>query len=187
VASRSTRRCSGSELTEVVGAPHTAIYGKQGVEIGPHASVTSELLDAIVLSGDDTEVEPDAKLPNLWSVDDVDLDRDDRIVGDVISGGRVRRDRGVSIGGSVIEQSFVPSPKLDWVVTFPASNDDRRANNGQVLSLAPGAYRNLVANPGSAIRLSAGTYFVTSLSLLPHSQLIIDDSAPQRGVFLAMK
>jgi len=87
----------------------------------------------------------------------------------------------------VIENGFIQVPNLNLSVTFPGTNQGNKtvAPNGQ-LTLAPGAYADVIVNAGATLFLSGGTYFMNNLTVEPGAKLSCTSQTTQVTVYVKL-
>jgi hypothetical protein len=128
--------------------------------------------------------------------------RADDIVGSLFSDGKVILEDGVTVDGPLTAAGTLVIPataKLNGKVTtntpVPAAaptlatvkfspEPDIQAPGGSTRALAPGRYGEVQVEPGGALALRSGTYYMTSLSVLSGATLILDEKDGAVAVFV---
>lgn len=115
-----------------------------------------------------TEVGVASQVGDIASVSRVFLRDRSRVNGDVVSGNVIQTQNQVVITGTALQNQTVLVPSLTpFLATFPPLSVDVNLEPGQTLTLAPGAYRNVNVKSRATLRLSAGTYFMGTLTIEP--------------------
>ena len=161
-----------------------------GAGVCMHASGTLSIDDRVTLTNPNgslgsiansgagqTNVGADAKVGAIASVGPVLL-RSRATTGAVTTAATVTTQDGV-IHGAVLEHQALALPTAGLVVTFPVVQNPPaiNLNPGDQTSLAPGTYGAVSIKSGATLSLSAGTYFVDSLTLEPQSKASLDSKA----------
>jgi hypothetical protein len=127
-----------------------------------------------------TEVGERSRVGDIASVARVLLRHRAVVNGDLVTGGTLRREGGVTITGTVRENQTVILPSLTpFLASFPPLLAEVTVQPGQVVSLAPGAYREVTVERGARLRLRAGTYFIGSLIMEPGSTVQLDKAGQE--------
>jgi len=134
-----------------------------------------------------TNVGADAQVGDVWSRAPVVLRDRCRVTGSVRSMSTVTRQTATVVTGTVIENGFIQVPNLNLSVTFPGTNQGNKtvAPNGQ-LTLAPGAYADVIVNAGATLFLSGGTYFMNNLTVEPGAKLSCTSQTTQVTVYVKL-
>jgi hypothetical protein len=88
---------------------------------------------------------------------------------------------GASVTGLTTQNGvLLQIPRLTHSVTFPGTNQGNKtvAPNG-TLTLAPGAYADVVVNAGATLFVSTGTYFFNNCTIEPNAKISCTSSAGQ--------
>lgn len=177
-------RCGASQLLTVPSLDNVAVFGAEGVELAHGASVRGPSGGtATVLSGGATDAKSGVSLGDLWSTLGISLDNGAVVRGLAVTGKTVSVKNGAS-AGTILENAFVPSHSLAWVVTFPAAGSAVSVPAHGASNLTAGSYGAATVGPDAKLTISAGTYYFQSLSLGPGSELVIDDSAGAVTVYV---
>ncbi len=108
-----------------------------------------------------------------------------RIEGNVRSGSTVTQQSGVTVTGTITQNTSVPPVTIPTKTVTPGTADVA-VNGGQTLTLAPGSYRDLNAAAGSTLALRAGNYSFRRLILNAGvSSLVLDVSSGPINVDVA--
>jgi RHS repeat-associated protein len=142
-----------------------------------------------VRSAHQTELGVSAALNHLWSVPNVLLRNNSRILGNLTTSGTATLQLGAAILGARNEQtSLEPIRRISWQVVFPSGTlPSVHLEPGQTQTIAPAGYANLEVKTGARLVLgAAGRYTARTLVLHPGSVLEIDNTLV-RGVEIYTK
>lgn len=159
------------ERPRTVGMP--CIYGTDTLNIGARVKLAGDFG-----SGRGINIDADAVDTGFgWSMGNVYMRDRSKIVGDINYKGNLVRQNGTSITGLIKKDpalNIVP-PAVRAVVPGTA---DQFVYSGNLATIPPGSYRNIVAYGGS-IKLTAGTYNLNSFVMYSGNnvRLILDNSA----------
>jgi hypothetical protein len=167
-------------LPEETTLDDVAIVAGKKLDVGDKASVEepSDVGALIANVGNaSTELGEKAHTGPVLSIAPVELSRNAVVDGDVKSSGAIVN-RGADVSGALLPGVSIPTrTELIDVASVPAGGANGIVlGPGENRTLAPGAYRGLIAGFGSTLRLTAGRYFFGLLDLKPGSHLEIDDS-----------
>lgn len=136
------------------------------VHTSGNEATTVAALDAV-------EVGADAVVGSVTSGRYVLLRERARVQQDVIAGGPIDEQNGVSVGGSRSQNVPLPSGSLSFQLELAQSTLDVQSTTTP--DLHPGRIRELKVEQGN-IRLHSGTYLIDRLQVEPTGQLLVDDS-----------
>ncbi|HWP05651.1 MAG TPA: hypothetical protein VNN72_07910, partial [Polyangiaceae bacterium] len=125
-------------------------------------------------------VEPDAIAQSAYSEPTgIDLGARTHLYGRVKTAGTLVPGPNVVVDGGVTQNtSLAPLSILTWNVAFPSLNRgscDLQPDRTQTID--PGSYGNIAVKPRSHLKLRAGTYYFTSLTLESTAVLDVDNAA----------
>lgn len=100
---------------------------------------------------------PSTHKGDLTAVDDVTINSNNTIVGNVTAGDRVQRSSGVKVTGVVNEDPGTPVIPLP-APSFTAGGNDVTVSSSGTLTLAPGTYDEVTVNKNATLQLSSGNY-----------------------------
>ncbi|MFQ5630912.1 MAG: FlgD immunoglobulin-like domain containing protein, partial [bacterium] len=114
---------------------------------------------------------------NLTAVDDIDVNKQNKIVGMAIAGGDIDNDG--EITGGIFDHADVPRAPLPNISPFDAGDEDIEVDEGETLSLAPGSYGEVDVDENGTLQLRSGAYNMEQLKLDKNAVLSIDVSGGQ--------
>ncbi len=126
-----------------------------------------------------TELGVSAAVNNLWSVPNVFLRNNSRVLGDLTTSGTATLQTGAQILGARREQtSLEPIRRIAWQVVFPSGTPPSiHLEPGQTQTIAPGGYGNLEIKSGARLTLgTGGRYTARTLVIHPQGVLEIDNT-----------
>jgi hypothetical protein len=85
---------------------------------------------------------------------------------------------GATIGGQIVTNAVYTPPNVtSWAVTFPAGTvSDLEVFGGTTSTQVPGRFGNTQVDATATLKLSSGAYYFESLTLLPLSTIMIDQT-----------
>ena len=110
---------------------------------------------------------------NLSAVGDIQIDKDNRIDGNVIAGGVITLSPRAQILGAANAGVNVAAIEL-FTPTFSAGTVDLFVPNEKTRALAPGSYRHVILGEKAKLLLRSGEYFFESLLTRADSKIKID-------------
>jgi len=108
---------------------------------------------------------------DVTAVDDVRIDEDNTINGDVTAGDNV--DNNGTVNGMITENAAVQEVPLP-VLSFAAGGEDIDVDDDETLDLPPGSYGEVEVDDEATLNLTSGDYFFECLELDDDSILEID-------------
>jgi DNA-binding protein YbaB len=176
--------------TNVITLPAICVYAHGNMQLADRVKVKKQdgTFAPVVNAGTvQTNVGADAQVGDVWSRAPVVLRDRCKVTGSVRSMSTVTRQSATVVTGSVIENGFIQVPNLNLSVTFPGTNQGNKtvAPNGQ-LTLAPGAYADVIVNAGATLFLSGGTYFMNNLTVEPGAKLSCTSQTTQVTVYVKL-
>lgn len=170
-----------------------AIVGANGaLVLGPHVTVTApgrgkedRAFGEVANVGEgDTLLDPDATVGSLFSNGKVTLGDDVTVNGPLTAGGTLAVPITAKLNGKVTTNTAVPkvAPTLATVKFSP--EPAVQAPSGSTRALAPGRYGEVQVEPGGALALRSGTYYMTSLSVPSGATLELDEKDGAVVVFV---
>ncbi|MGH7271084.1 MAG: hypothetical protein ACREJ3_11695, partial [Polyangiaceae bacterium] len=162
----------GSGSGPSTGTAAFALYANGLLQIGNDATVQeSDGTPAAVVNAGSvlTSYGDAATTGDLWSNAGVLLDEQAEVFGGVTTAVTLTQESGAVVTGSVSEHASLTLPDLHgFAVSFPSNNRGNvLALPGFTNTLAPGSYDNVVITPAATLKLQAGVYYFTSLSIPP--------------------
>ncbi len=118
-----------------------------------------------------TRIGNDARSGGILSVANVAVQHRAVVSGSLVTSGNATVDSDAKVTGSITAHVPVVLPALAVLPTFPMPGPDRTLNSG-VTTLAAGSYRAVIVNSGAELRLGAGDYYFTSLTINSSSSVI---------------
>ncbi len=113
---------------------------------------------------------------NVWVKGTSFLGSSSNITGYLVSGGAVTKQAGYTVSGGISEKGNVPSYSIVYQSTFPTGTALAvSVSPGQTQTLVSGKLYGQVSVKGT-LKLTAGTYFIDTLTFDTGSSLVIDDS-----------
>ncbi len=165
--------------------PQVGVHAQSGLRINDRGRPSGFLVN---LGGIETNIGADAVVPSIWSVVNVVLRDRARVEGNVRTSGTVALSSGATVTGSTLtSQDLSQRTTTQWSTTFPSSHQgDRILEPGTPpVTLAPGAYGNVVLKTNTNVSISTGTYWLESLTMEPGGSLRVDTS--QGPVFVYVR
>jgi DNA-binding protein YbaB len=161
--------------TNAIAFPAICVFAHGNMQLADRVKVKKQdgTFAPVVNAGTvQTNVGADAQVGDVWSRAPVVLRDRCRVTGSVRAMSTVTRQSATVVTGTVIENGFIQVPNLNLSVTFPGTNQGNKtvAPNGQ-LTLAPGAYADVIVNAGATLFLSGGTYHMNNLTVEPGAKL----------------
>ena len=159
----------------VLAAQEGVVFGA-GAKVLPASGGSSAASSALGSAG--ISVEPDADLRELWSRGTVTL-RDRVLVRGVVHAATVTLGNGVVVDGGIDRQPKLDPPNaLSWKVTFPGvTGGNVNLEPDRQRTLVPGRYDQVRVASRSTLKLSSGTYYLSSLQLEPQAVVSLEQSA----------
>jgi hypothetical protein len=153
-----------------------ALYGLEGVELGPSALVTGGSIGA---GGGLLELKPSAVADTVLTASSVKLGPAARILSAVRAAGSVTAHASASIGGPIDANGDFALPNFDCVLPQAsiAGTLDVVVPPRGVRELSPGTYRHIVVKPQGRLRLAPGLYQLESLTMSPQARLVPTSAA----------
>lgn len=166
-------------------------HGELGV--GRKAQITGDLLSVFASINMQQEVGLDGNataigdinvgvssevVGNITAGDDLFLQANSVVTGSVLVGGKVLQGRNVVVNGTIQEGATIAVPVEKSWVEFSAetSGSDVILRRGEVITLDPGDYGNLLVGGESSVTLSSGTYVFNSFEVGFGADLLLDFS-----------
>jgi hypothetical protein len=166
VADRQSAACTGKELLLVELAPQTVLYGSESVKVGDHVSVSADSDLASVVSGGPVELGGEVSVGHVIARGDTILGSHTAVLGSIVTGGAVSNLGAASVVGAKREGAVVGRHSIAWWVDFAAAEQARvELLPNEARELTPGDYGQVVVPSGATLRLQAGRYRFTSLSI----------------------
>ncbi|MCG8556654.1 MAG: hypothetical protein MJD61_15415, partial [Proteobacteria bacterium] len=133
-----------------------------------------------------TAVLPDVVTRSLWSRGALGLGERVQVQGDARSEGAIELGTGAAVSGTIFaNSSFGSLRESTWTVACPAQDGGSvEVGDNEHLSLDPGGYEDVLIGSASSLRLRAGTYLFSELTVPIDSQLRVDDSDGPVVVYL---
>jgi hypothetical protein len=126
-----------------------------------------------------SELGVSSAVKDIWSVSDVFMRSNARVLGNLTTSGAVSLQTGAQILGTRLEQtSLQPIRRTAWTIEFPLGTPPSiRLEPGQTTSIGPGSYGDLEIKSGARLILGAhGRYVARTLVMHPDSTLEIENS-----------
>ena len=176
--------------TSVIALPAICLYAHGNMQIADRVKVKKQdgTFASVVNAGTvQTNIGADDQVGDVFSRAPVVLRDRARVTGSVRAMSSVTRQSATVVTGTVVENGFIQVPNLNLSVTFPGSNQGNKtvAPNGQ-LTIAPGAFADIVVNAGATLFLSGGTYFFNNLTVEPGAKLSCTSQATQVTVYVKL-
>jgi hypothetical protein len=175
---------AGSECAVVFAPPHEAeqsvLVASNSLTIGAGTTVKAERNTdgAIANSGRaGTTIGARASVGGLYSNANVILGANARVNGPLKTGGRLTTGPGATVKGPVSTNTLIhPDPKVLAIVTFTDDAPALTVANGATRRLDPGRYGATLVGAGGTLSLSAGTYYMASLTVGQDATLNLDET-----------
>ena len=110
---------------------------------------------------------------NLTAIDEIDINDDNTIDGDITSGEEVSLGSNVIVTGTITENATVTAEPLP-PHSFTAGGANVTVATGTTLALDPGTYGGVVVNGWATLELTTGDYFFTRFEMAKESFLNVD-------------
>jgi hypothetical protein len=156
-----------------------------GVRIvaGPGAFVgPSGFAGVANIGAGEANIGADAQVGDTWSQGPLVLRERAVIHGFVHAAGQVVQQNGVVMDGAESLSTLLPANSLTWNIDFVVGSQPVNLEPDQQASLDPGGYGDVSVKSRATLRLSAGQYFLRSLSVEPQATLSLDTT--RGGVFV---
>ncbi len=169
--------CSGAALVSWAQAQGAPIVAADSLVLSDRVNVANWATVVNVGTGM-TDIGADAVTGTVLAQGNVSLRSRAAVFGSVRTNGTITRQTDVKIYGAQTNLSGTNLPKLEWNATFPAGmTTNVPLEPGQSRNLLPGAYGSVHVSANANLGLSAGTYYVDSLTIESGATLTVDDSA----------
>jgi len=124
-----------------------------------------------------TEYYVGAQSGTATSAASINLHENSRVNGSATTSGTITKWAGASVTGASEQGASLPPTTVTWTVPFETSSQVQTANPGQTITLAPGAYSQIVVFNTARVKLRSGTYYVDQLNLTQLSNVELDTTA----------
>jgi cysteine-rich repeat protein len=168
-------QCMGSELTDLEGVDHVAVFASDELILRDRALVAANESYGTVVCNGITEIGASCDVGDVYSSGNVFIRSQAKIHGKVVSAAEVVLQAGAVVEESIFENSFVPEHNLDFNVSFTGGPDVVVEPN-QSHDAAPGSFAAISVRSGASLNLVSGVYFFNSLTMEPGSKIRLDQS-----------
>jgi hypothetical protein len=132
-----------------------------------------------------TAVGDHATLGSIVSEASVALGAGAHVNGPLTTSGAVLNPSGAVVQGKVTTNASIAADRhVMMTVTFPATAPAVTVGSGATRILAPGSYGDVRVSAGGTLSLSAGTYRMASLAVLPQATLDLNETAGTIQVYV---
>jgi DNA-binding protein YbaB len=174
----------------IIAFPAICLYARGNMQLADGTKVKRQngTFAPVVNAGSiETNIGSGAQVGDVFSRAPVVLRNNSSVNGSVRSMQAVTRQSGSTVSGTVTENGFIQVPNLSLSVTFPGTNQGNKtvAPSG-TLTLAPGAYADVVVNQNGTLFLSGGTYHMNNLTVEPGAKLSCTSQATQVTVYVKL-
>jgi hypothetical protein len=190
------KECFADEFRFVLPAPYRAtqaiVSADGALVLGPRVSVLAQARgrydrafgEVANVGKENTILGADDVVGSLFSDGKVILEDGVTVNGPLTAAGTLVVPATAHLNGKVTTNTPVPAaaPTLATVKFSPEPDID--APGGSTRALAPGRYGEVQVEPGGALALRSGTYYMTSLSVLPGATLVLDEKDGAVAVFV---
>lgn len=144
------------------------------VNVGAGVNVVSGTVVAMGSGGVSTQ--PGALLNDVWSEGRATLADRTNVRGTLFASA-VSLGNGVIIHARNANPTFNPPSTLSWTVTYPSGTPtDVTVNSNQTSTLKPGLWGAVTVNSQGTLNLSAGTYFLSALTVNAGTTVSLDQT-----------
>ena len=113
---------------------------------------------------------------NLSAVEDITIEKNNRIIGDVSAGDKLHLQDNAEVTGEALENGDIADVDLP-LLHFTADGPDETVAKKKSGQLAPGSYGRVKVKKGASLQLHSGTYFMRELDTDKSATLIFDVNA----------
>ncbi len=111
---------------------------------------------------------------SIWAVNKIDIDKDNTVVGDLMSSS-LKLSSGVMITGT--QTVTAPASYLFPSMSYAAGSTNISVPSSGSYTLAPGSYKEVKVNSGGTLFLSSGTYYIKKLEVKKNGVVSVDITA----------
>jgi DNA-binding protein YbaB len=174
---------------DTVTFPEICVYASGNLQVADRVKVKRQdgTFAPIANNGTlETNVGVEAQVGDVWSKANVVL-RGTTVNGFLKTAKTLTRQNQTVITGPITEFANIQVPSLTLTTTFPGSNQGNKtaAPNG-TLTLAPGAYADVLINAGATLFLSGGTYHINNLTIEPGAKISCTSQTTQVTVYVKL-
>lgn len=176
VASTTSPRCTGRELTIVDYAPNAALFATDRLTLGDDVVLFGGADAGTVVSEGDVELGSRVSTGHVFARGRVYAGAQTSIHGSVVSTGGLATDKGTEVFGERELRAGLQSHSLAWAMDFGSGLAPVEASWGEVVTLEPGHYGEVTIAEWGELRLQAGGYHFESLQVDGEATLIVESS-----------
>jgi cytoskeletal protein CcmA (bactofilin family) len=110
---------------------------------------------------------------DLRALDEIEIEGEIKIDGDLITNKRVDNDGDLEVTGTIVEHADLSPVDLPEI-SFSADGPSHNVPEYGALTLEPGSYGRVKVRKYASLYLSTGTYFFRELDTDPHAMVVID-------------